>query len=254
MWSHSRVSTFDNCPKQYWFRYVAPRGAHRSRGQSIEAYMGSVVHRVLETVYHHTRRSGPPTREQAVGALVNWFAEGLSNPRRPVYIVRAGETAAQYLERARRCLDNFWSRWRPEHVEKTLGLEVQLYFKVGGQDWQGILDRLVRVGPGEYQIHDYKTSARAKTQEQAERDGQLGLYAEGLRQAYPDAECIDTFHWFLQPGVVVATHVTPQRLEAVRADFTRATERILAATKWPAKPSALCRWCEFAEQCPEAWR
>ena len=49
VYSHSRISTYENCPFQYKLRYVDR--AVPLLGNTIESYMGNIVHEALEWLY-----------------------------------------------------------------------------------------------------------------------------------------------------------------------------------------------------------
>ena len=46
--SHSRLSTLDDCPRRYQFRYV---DRLKEAFQTIEAFMGTMVHEALQWAY-----------------------------------------------------------------------------------------------------------------------------------------------------------------------------------------------------------
>jgi RecB family exonuclease len=57
------------------------------------------------------------------------------------------------------------------------------------------------------------------------------------------------WRYLRQRRTLVSTR-TPEQLEAV-AEQTRALiDEIRSATTFEARPSALCRWCEYREGCP----
>ena len=58
VYSHSRLSSFDNCPKQFHFRYVLKIP---SETESIEAFLGKRVHEVLERLYVFVRDGRVPS-------------------------------------------------------------------------------------------------------------------------------------------------------------------------------------------------
>jgi len=49
VYSHSRISTFENCPYQYKLKYIDRKKPEIST--TIEAFMGSMVHEALEDLY-----------------------------------------------------------------------------------------------------------------------------------------------------------------------------------------------------------
>ena len=48
-YSHSRVTTFENCPYQYKLRYIDK--IKPEIPTTIEAFMGGIVHQALEDLY-----------------------------------------------------------------------------------------------------------------------------------------------------------------------------------------------------------
>ena len=68
IYSHSRLASFENCPKQFEFRYIQKRPRET---ESIEAFVGKRVHEVLERLYKCSGARGQivPTLEQVDGAL-----------------------------------------------------------------------------------------------------------------------------------------------------------------------------------------
>ena len=51
IFSHSRLSTFERCPRRFQYRYLLNIPAE---GESIEAYLGKRVHEVLGRIYRAT--------------------------------------------------------------------------------------------------------------------------------------------------------------------------------------------------------
>ena len=57
-YSHSRISCFENCPKQFHYRYVLRLPAE---SESIEAFAGKRVHEVLERLHRFVDRGMVPS-------------------------------------------------------------------------------------------------------------------------------------------------------------------------------------------------
>ena len=49
-YSHSRLSTFEDCPLKYKYIYIDK--LDRDRRDSVEAFMGGLVHETMEKLYH----------------------------------------------------------------------------------------------------------------------------------------------------------------------------------------------------------
>jgi putative RecB family exonuclease len=64
VYSHSRISTYENCPFQYKLRYVDK--AVPLLGSSIESYMGKVVHEALEWLYDTAINHDLATKKEVI--------------------------------------------------------------------------------------------------------------------------------------------------------------------------------------------
>ena len=90
VFSHSRIDTFETCPKKYEYAYVlkAPKGP-----SGIEAFMGSRAHEALEWLYDQVRVCRLPDEEDVVRRYVEaWDAEWSDDVR----VTRAGRTVDDY--------------------------------------------------------------------------------------------------------------------------------------------------------------
>ena len=67
VYSHSRMSSFENCPKQFHFRYVLKIPQET---EGIEAFVGKRVHEVLERLYVFVDKGMVPSFEEHPEARV----------------------------------------------------------------------------------------------------------------------------------------------------------------------------------------
>ena len=101
--SHSRLSSYENCPRQFRYRYIEKIETQR---EGVEAFVGKRVHEILERLYHHLARHGkPPSLAQALDRLdkdwpLHWHDE--------VHIVRPEADVAYHQELGVRCLENYY--------------------------------------------------------------------------------------------------------------------------------------------------
>ena len=71
--SHSRLAAFENCPRQYQYRYIdrLPR-----LGPGIEAFMGICVHAALEYLYSEIYAGRPvPDRDSVLSFFLQKWSE-----------------------------------------------------------------------------------------------------------------------------------------------------------------------------------
>ncbi len=248
VYSHSRLSAFESCPKKFEYRYVQRIDAD---SESIEGFLGKRVHEVLERLYRFARRGQVPSLARVLNRFrVLW--EEQYEPER-VRVVREEMHADVYRESGERCLSNYYRRHYPFDADETLGIEQRVTFALdaeGSYRMQGVIDRVVRSRDGGIEIHDYKTGARVPGQQQLDRDRQLALYQLGLARRYGSGQPFRlVWHYLLSDQVRRSTR-SAEQLEALRHETIDRIEQIRAETEWAPRPGPLCRWCEYRERCP----
>jgi putative RecB family exonuclease len=248
VYSHSRLASFEECPRKFHYRYVQKLPAEL---ESIEAFLGKRVHEVLERLHGFTRRGLVPSLAKVIDRFRALWEAGVAAPR--IRIARAGTRPEQYRANGERCLTNYYRRNYPFDHGETLGIEERIAFELGageGYRVQGVIDRLVRAPDDAIEIHDYKTGQRVPRQEQLDRDRQLALYQLGLTGRFGEGQPIRlVWHYLLSDQLRTSTR-TPEELASLRRDTIELIDRIRAERRFEPVPSALCRWCEYREICP----
>jgi putative RecB family exonuclease len=249
LYSHSRLSSFENCPKQFEFRYVQKIP---SASEGVEAFVGKRVHEVLERLYLFVGRGQIPGVEKVVDRYHALWEETYDGER--VRIVREGTPLSYYRNLGEQCLRSYYLRHYPFDADETLGLEKRVVFpldEAGQYKMQGIIDRISRASDGAIEIHDYKTGARVPSQRNLDEDRQLALYQLGLSRHYgEDTEYRLVWHYVARNRTCVSTR-SPEALETLRAHTIARIDEIESATEFPARKISLCGWCEYKERCPE---
>ncbi len=249
-YSHSRLSAFEDCPRKFRYRYV---DALKVDTEGVEAFMGKRVHEILERLYHHVTRFGrPPSLAQV---LDRFRQDWLGAWHDKVMIVRVENPPEYYQERGARCLENFYRAHYPFTNGETVGLEQHVRLQLDGEGRYraiGIVDRIARRNDGVFEIHDYKTSGYLPQQRRIDEDRQLALYQIGLEQTYPEAREVELVWHYLVFNKTLRSRRTPEALDKLRGETVRLIDSIEAETEYRAKPGPLCRWCDYADLCPEA--
>jgi putative RecB family exonuclease len=251
IWSHSRISAFEQCPKRYYFRYVDKPDIERV--DSIEAFLGSRVHDVLELLYRDVRMHKPVTE---AGLLAEFERDWTRHYHDRIKIVRRRYLADNYYQVGRRCLIDYYRRYQPFTQTRTLGLEERIVIALdarGEYKLQGYIDRLAQVADGHYEIHDYKTANTLPQPQQFDSDRQLALYQIGVERRFHDARQVDLIWHYLQYDREVRSRREPSELDQLRFDTIGTIQAIEAEARkgaFPTRESALCDWCEFYAVCP----
>ena len=247
VYSHSRLSCFENCPRQFHYRYVERIAVD---SESIEAFLGKRVHDVLERLNRFVLRGLVPSLAKVVERFRSEWHEHFDAGR--VRIVRSEMPAASYREVGERCLGNHYRRHYPFDRDETLGIEAHVAFSLDGGDryrMQGYVDRIARAPDGALEIHDYKTGRFVPSQQSLDDDRQLALYQLGLEERYGAGEVRLVWHYLQRNQLRVSTRTRGQ-LDGLRGRTIELIDRIEAERAYDPKPSALCTWCEFNHLCP----
>ena len=250
LYSHSRLSSFENCPKQFEFRYVLKV---KTDTEGIEAYLGKRVHEILERLYHHVARHGqPPSLAQVRERfLKDWKLHWHGD----IEIVRKENSPEFYIEQGNRCLENYYRGHYPFEEGETVALEHRVKLKLdehGRYLAQGIIDRLSRRSEGRYEIHDYKTGASLPPRSRLETDRQLALYQLGIEQTFEDVQEVELVWHYLNFNKTFRVSRSRATLDRLCRETIDLIDVIEASTSYPARPSTLCRWCSYRAICPDA--
>ena len=249
-YSHSRLSAFEDCPRKFRYRYVDDI---KVDGEGVEAFMGKRVHEILERLYHHLARFGkPPSLAQVLERFRRDWALAWHDK---ITIVRAENPPEFYRERGARCLENFYRAHYPFSDGETVGIEQKIQLRLDGEGRyraRGVIDRVTRRRDGVFEIHDYKTSGYLPPQSRIDGDRQLALYQIGIEQTYSEAREVELVWHYLVFNRTLRSRRSSEALDELRASTVRLIDLIEAETEYAPKPGPLCRWCDYAELCPEA--
>lgn len=244
--SAARLSTWLDCPRRYRMAYLdRPRPVPRP--QRAHTTVGIVVHGVLRDFWDLPSALRTP---QEVARLVEraWADTGFRD-------------SAQSERWRRRVLRQVVAYLGDiERDRQPLGVERPVAFRSPCCAFNGRVDRLDEVDGG-LVVVDYKTGRRAPDSDEPRCSLALGLYAHAVQAM------------FRRPCRAVELHHVPTRsvvrfepdarwltnklaeAESVAADLRRVdavfAERGPDPAVFPVRVSALCRWCDLREHCPE---
>lgn len=247
VFSHTQLSMYEDCPLKYRLCY---RDKIQREQEGIEAFMGSWVHETLKKCYDDLRF----TKANTLADLLAYYNKvWRENWHDSIIIVRQGLEQEHYRALGEKLIETYYKRYSPFASDVTIGTEVSLNFSLddNGKYWmRGYIDRLSRTEEGVYQIHDYKTSAYLPSQEDADRDRQLGLYQIGVQKRWPQVKNIRLIWHYLAFDTELVSYRTPEAISSLVQDTKRLIDEIESAEDFPPKESRLCDWCEYPDLCP----
>ena len=252
VYSHSRLTSYENCPKQFHFQYIEKPEVPEFTG--IEAFMGSVVHAALENLYKQVVMSKVPSKADVLKDFERIWKEEWTPA---VAIVKKGFAKSHYHVIGRRCVEDYYDKHAPfDRDGRVRGVEEHLVFALddsGKFKMQGYPDLLFEPEVNCFAVHDHKTG-RMPSVEKLEEDCQLPLYHLGVEQKYPDVKVKELVWHYLAKGREVRLPATKKRMENARtwaiSVIRQIERRIKYREAFEPQESILCNWCEFQPVCP----
>jgi putative RecB family exonuclease len=251
VYSHSRISTFEQCPLRFKYSYIDKLETEISG--SIEAFMGSRVHDALEKLYKDLKFE----KENSAQEIVDFYNEEWTKHwNDKILVVRAEYDSENYRKIGERCIIDYYNRYRPFRDGRTIGLEIRVVMQLDNEKkyvLQGFIDRLTDAGEGTYEIHDYKTGNSLPDQEKLDLDRQLALYSIAVKEMYHDCRKVILVWHYLAFDKELRSERSTAQLEKLRTDTIGLIKRIESAQDYPAQESMLCEWCQYRALCPR-WK
>ncbi len=247
VYSHSRIEMFNQCKLKYKFRYIDREQPLFEK--TIEAFMGSLVHLVLEKLYKDLKYAKINTLEELLKFYDDYWNE---NWNEDIYLVKDGLDAENYREMGRKYIKNYYKRYYPFDEFETIGLEMEVNIDLNGDNKYvlvGYIDRLAKRDDVIY-IIDYKTSNTLPTNDKIEMDRQLALYSIAVSRMYPFAKKIILRWHYLAFDQVLETNKSAKDIDKVKKEIIKDIDIIERESNFDASESVLCEWCEFQHLCP----
>jgi len=247
IYSHSQLSTYEECPLKYKLRY---RDKIKRDVESVEAFLGSTVHEALKKCYDHVRLARLATLDELLDSYDNLWQQ---NWHDGIVITRKGVTADDYRALGRKMIETYYQRHAPFDQDITIGTEMRIRFSLddgGRYQFQGVIDRLARTQGGIYHIHDYKTSAYLPSQEDIDNDRQLAFYQIGVQKRWLGVQEIQLIWHYLAFDCRLVSQRSQEKIAELAEETIRLIDELEATEEFLPKESDYCKWCEYPDLCP----
>jgi RecB family exonuclease len=246
VYSHSKLSTYENCPQQYKLRYIdrmqPPEGE-----ESIEIFLGNRAHETLQKLHKELIL----TKLNTLDELLNYYKNQWDkNWHDNVVIIKKEFTKDHYYNTGLQAITSYYKRYYPFNQSKTLSTEQLIVFKIEDYTIQGFIDRLSHNGKGVYEIHDYKTSAYLPTQNKLDSDRQLALYQIGIKDNYRDAKDVILKWYYLVYDKEFTSIRSDSQLKDLKKEVISLIKTIEKDKSFKPYESGYCDWCELEIYCP----
>ena len=250
IFSHSRLSSFEQCKLKYKFRYIDKIIPDIEK--TIESYLGSVVHSVLEWLYNQVKKNRIPTIDEFIMKYSEIWKQEYEEE---IPIVRKQMTAGDYFNKGIQFLIDYYMRHKP-FDDNTIAVEKEIIFNLddnGDYKIRGFIDRLVyNLDTKEYEVHDYKTSNNLPKQEILDKDRQLALYSIAIKELFGEEKKVILIWHYLSFNQKLNSKRTDEQLKQLKQETLELIKEIESTTEFFPNKSTLCNWCEYKQICP-AW-
>jgi len=248
-YSHSRVSTYENCPYQYKLKYIDK--IEVDIPTTIEPFMGDMVHQTLEKLYKDKKFQKKISKAMLVKFFKDlWDKEYSEN----ILVVKEDLTAENYKKMGIKFIKDYYDRMKPFEQITILGLETQDRMTLpDGNQWHIRIDKLGCDDEENYYVCDYKTNSRMKDQEEADEDRQLAMYSIWVKNKFKDAKSVKLVWHMLAFNKDAVSERTEEQLEKLQEEVINIIKEIEKSTEednFPRNQTALCSYCVYKEQCP----
>ncbi len=232
--SPSAIASYQSCPQKYLFSNVwGIRG-----GPAAAPTFGNVMHTTIKQFIGALRKGQRlPFDEVETIFRREWTSAGFEDGYQEECYQLDG--IAQLRAFHATCMET------PADIlfqEKAFTLELENNVQVTGR-----MDQVNRVGSESVEIVDYKTG-KPKTEADAKKDLQLGVYALAAREEL-GLDPVRLVYYNLQNNQAIAAERDAKQLKEVRGVIQEVAANI-RAREFPARPGYLCRMCEFRFLCP----
>lgn len=244
-YSHSKLSTFENCKYKYKLHYVD--FIKPEFKATVETFMGSRVHETLEKLYKDLKFQKQNSLEDLIKFLNDkWEREWADN----IIINKKEYTKENYKKMAEKFIEDYYNHHKPFNDITIIGLETEDKLKLSnGSSYHIRIDKF-GCKDNVYFVCDYKTNSNLKTQDEADKDRQLAMYALWVNKKFSDAKKVVLKWHMLAFDKDVESERTPKELEQLEKETINLIKEIEKCKEYPTNVTALCNYCEYQTTCP----
>ena len=244
-YSHSRLSTFEQCRYKYKLQYIDKVKVEIPT--TVEAFMGDLAHRTLEKLYNDLKFQ----KLNSLKELLKFYNDSWKKEwTDEILIAKSEYTAENYRKMGEKYISDYYGHYKPFDEITILGLETEERMTLAdGSQYHVRIDKLCFKG-NMYFVCDYKTNVRMKEQEDADSDRQLAMYSIWVKDKFPDAEKVMLKWHMLAFDKEIVSERTDKELKKLQAETIALIEEIEGCKEFPTSVTNLCDYCVFKSMCP----
>jgi RecB family exonuclease len=235
--SASKIGTWLDCPKAFWFRYVEKV---RVDGRWAHFSMGNSIHAALKDWWEAPIPERTPERGREL-VQEKWQTAGFRDR------AQSDHWRGVSADMVRSYLAGVDPTREPLSCERSLGARtstITINTRIDRIDIAHTAD-----GESECTIVDYKTGKSVPTTDDVRGSLALAFYAIAVQQSLRKP-CSQVALHHIPSGTVVSWRHDQEALDRHLRRAEQIALEMSTAEDFPATPSALCGYCDFLELCP----
>ena len=242
----TQISTYEICPKRYQFKYL---DRLRKPVENAEAFMGKRVHETLEKLYTDILLS----KENSIKDLLEFYHERWGKHwHSGIKIIRKEYTEKNYFLTGERCIKDYYKSYTPFDQGKTIGvdLKIEIPLHSTGHSIVCFVDRLVYLGGGRFEVHDYKVSTTLPDFAKIEQVKQLPLFQLAINEMWRDVNKVGLIWHFLVLDKELSFTNSSDTLEDLKEKITATIDNIESTSEFVPVENPMCQSCDYKQMCP----
>lgn len=250
--SYSALSTWEKCPRQYYYGNVLRL---ESDDRSPQLTLGTAIHDTIEWMNEQRQDGRLPSEQRVLDRFrENWDGKGFEAPAQEI----------QNRERGEALLRRFY-RWEVRQQREIISTEMSFEIPFGRHTLTGRIDCVARDADGNIEIIDYKSGRKSNTP-QKDAIPQLAIYRMAWEAEHPE-DSPRTSLYFLRsnddrrlnyvPEFKFNTHswaldLEPDEIEDVRERLASFANGVLNNAFVVTSDASACRNCPYTSICEGA--
>jgi putative RecB family exonuclease len=239
--SVSRIKTYIQCPRKYYYSYIKKL----PKKEWDHFSLGTFVHGVLEHFHSDFKVDNKDLDFKQIMKSACCKQRDIMQQKKeyltPDIVIEAKKLLSGYIKKIEK------SGMGSEIISLEDNFEIVVNEKC---TIKGIVDRVDKDADGTLHIKDYKTNKSAKYMDSF----QLQVYGIYLLNKYPDVERFRGSYVMLRfNDMDLSFDFNTEDTKKTVKEVVEYAEKILEEQRWIMVPSILCDYCDFKETCHSEW-
>ena len=245
IYSHSKISTFEQCKYKYKLQYIDKVKVEIPT--TVEAFMGNIVHKVLEKLYLDLKYKKLNKKDELLSYYDTLWDKHWTDD---ILIVKNQYSKENYRGMGKDYIGMYYDRHYPFDQMTIIALETQKFLQMpDGNRYHVKIDKLGCVG-NVYYVCDYKTNSQLKTQDEADKDRQLAMYSIWVKNTFKDASKVVLLWHMLAFDKDITSQRSDHELQELQKEVMNIIKKIETCNNWPTNVTSLCSYCVYRSMCP----